>query len=399
VKKRIIIVVFLILLIGVGGLVYFGQREVREKELFYSGTIEATEADLSFQVSGRVTRVFVNEGQTAHEGQILAEIDKAEFQSRFEQAKANYEFSDRNYSKATLAFELSKKILPLDVERAESGVLAIKAKVDELKTGFRKQEIEQARLGLLALKASLEESEKNRQRYEALFKKGIVSEKEYDLALLKYETTLKEFERGKEQVNLLEEGFREEDIRSIQAQLAEKEAFLNQARGNLKQIELRQREMEAAMAQVQAAEATLKLAQTQLQYTEIKAPFKGIVTMRNIEPGEVVMPSRIVITVADLSVIDLKIFVPETEIGQVKPDQKVEVKVDSFPEKSFWGKVAYISPQAEFTPKIIQTHKERVKLVYLVKVAVPNPDLELKSGMPADAWLIGNDVGRRKIEE
>lgn len=386
-KKRIIIIVFLILLIGVSGLVYFGQREGREKELFYSGTIEATEADLSFQVSGRVTQVFVNEGKTVDKGQILAEIDKAEFQSRFEQARANYEFADRNYSRAKLTFEIAQKTLPLDVKRAEAGVQAIKAKVDELKTGFRKQEIEQARLGLLALKATLDESEKNRQRYDDLFEKGIVSEKEYDLAQLKYETTLKEYERAKEQVNLLEEGFRQEDIRAIQAQLAEKEALLNQARSNLKQIELRQREMEAAMAQVQAAEASLKLAQTQMLYTEIKAPFKGIVTVQSIEPGEVVMPSRIAITVADLSVVDLKIFIAETEIGYVKPDQKVEVKVDTFPNKSFWGNVAYISPQAEFTPKIIQTHKERVKLVYLVKVAIPNPDFELKSGMPADAWL------------
>jgi HlyD family secretion protein len=85
--------------------------------------------------------------------------------------------------------------------------------------------------------------------------------------------------------------------------------------------------------------------------------------------------------------VDLKIFVDETEIGKVKPGQKVEVKVDTFPKKTFEGRVTFISPEGEFTPKIIQTKKERVKLVYLVKVSVPNPDLELKSGMPADAWL------------
>jgi HlyD family secretion protein len=92
-------------------------------------------------------------------------------------------------------------------------------------------------------------------------------------------------------------------------------------------------------------------------------------------------------TLSDLSTVDLKIFVDETEIGKVKPGQNVDVKVDTFPNKIFNGKVSFISPEGEFTPKIIQTRKERVKLVYLVKVSVPNPDFELKSGMPADAWL------------
>jgi len=79
--------------------------------------------------------------------------------------------------------------------------------------------------------------------------------------------------------------------------------------------------------------------------------------------------------------------VEETRIGRVKPGQEAEVRVDTFPKKVFKGRVAFVSPEGEFTPKIIQTHKERVKLVFLVKVAVPNPELELKPGMPADAWL------------
>ena len=94
-----------------------------------------------------------------------------------------------------------------------------------------------------------------------------------------------------------------------------------------------------------------------------------------------------VLSLADLSTVDLKVFVDETEIGKVKPGQPVEVKTDTFPTKVYEGHVSFIPPEGEFTPKIIQTRKERVKLVYLVKIAIPNPDLELKSGMPADAWF------------
>jgi len=101
----------------------------------------------------------------------------------------------------------------------------------------------------------------------------------------------------------------------------------------------------------------------------------------------VVTPGREVLTLSRLDTVDLKIFVEETEIGRVKPGQKAEVRVDTFPGKSFSGTVTFISPEGEFTPKIIQTKKERVKLVYLVKISIPNPAMELKSGMPADAWL------------
>ena len=119
----------------------------------------------------------------------------------------------------------------------------------------------------------------------------------------------------------------------------------------------------------------------------MKAPSAGVITSRNIEPGEVVTPGREVLTLSRLDTVDLKIFVEETEIGRVKPGQKAEVRVDTFPGKSFSGTVTFISPEGEFTPKIIQTKKERVKLVYLVKISIPNPAMELKSGMPADAWL------------
>ena len=155
----------------------------------------------------------------------------------------------------------------------------------------------------------------------------------------------------------------------------------------MKKIEAFESEVEAAKAQVLSAQAALELAKIQLQHSKLRAPFKGIIVSRNVEPGEVVSPGQEVISLADLSKVDLKVFVPETEIGMVKPGQAVEVKIDTFPARTYAGNVSFISPEGEFTPKIIQTHKERVKLVYLVKIKILNPNLELKPGMPADAWF------------
>jgi HlyD family secretion protein len=376
-----------VLLLGVGLLVYLGQRNNRLSELYYSGTLEATQAELSFQVSGRITDLPVDEGQSVEKDQTLAVLDRSEYQARFDQAKANLDAAKADLARLELNFETSKKILPADVERYEASVNALKAQMDQMEAGYRVQDVEKADNTLSSLKTSMEMAQKNKERYEKLFSGNIVSEKEHDSVILQYETALKAYESARANMDQMKEGYRNEDIRVAKAKLVEGEAILKQAKSNLAKIEMTEKEVEAAKARVQAAEAAFKLAETQLGYIELKAPFKGIITSRNIEQGEVVSLGQDVFSLADLSSIELKIYVDETEIGKVRPGQDADVTVDTFSEKVFKGKVSFISPEGEFTPKIIQTHKERVKLVYLVKVLIPNNNLDLKPGMPADAVL------------
>jgi HlyD family secretion protein len=335
VKKRVIIFVFLVLFIGVGLFVYLGQQKVQQGELYYSGTIESTQANLAFQAAGRVQSVGVREGHAVVRDQVLAELDGAELASRLEQARANLDKSIRNQQQSETMLDLYSQTLPAEVDRADAG--------------------------LAAARFALEDSRKNNERYEQLFEKKVVSAKERDQVRLRYDTAV--------------------------TRLAEAEAGLKAARSNLKKIDAARQDAAVARSQVQAARAALEQADIQRQYALLKAPFGGIITSRNVEPGEVVTPGREVLTLSDLARVDLKIFVDETAIGRVKPGQKAHVRIDTFPDKIYEGQVAYISPEGEFTPKIIQTKKERVKLVYLVKVSIPNPAFELKSGMPADAWL------------
>lgn len=386
-KKRIIVILFLVLFFSVSALVYFGQQEEKSEELYYSGTIEAQQANLSFRIAGRVANVYVDEGQHVEKDRTIAELDDSELLLYFEQAKANLELSQKNLQQLELSLRIMKKTLPVEVERAEAGVEALRAGLSELEKGYRVQDIEKSRLALQAARATLEKARKDMERYDRLFDNNIVSEQERDAVQLRYETTLKEYERARESYQQLMEGFRLETIQTARARLEEGKAALKQAKNNLEKIEINRKEMESAKARVRAAEASVKLAETRLGYARLKTPFTGIITTRSIEPGEVVSPGREVFSLSDLSRVDLKIFVGETEIGRVKPGQKVDIKVDTFPDKVFEGKVSFISPEGEFTPKVIQTHKERVKLVYLVEVSIPNPHVELKPGMPADAWL------------
>jgi HlyD family secretion protein len=334
-KKKIIIIVFVILFISAGVMVYIGQQTNRSKELSYSGTIETTQANMSFQVAGRITKVNVREGQAVAIDQIIAELDRQELESRCAQAQANLERAQKGKQQAETILDVYKKTLPADVSKANANIKSARD--------------------------SLKDAEKNYQRFEELFKKGVVTERERDTLKLTYDVA--------------------------KSKLAEIESTLKLAQGNLSKMDSAKMDIEASEPQIEAAKAALGQANIQLGYTQLKSPMNGVVTSRNIEPGETVTPGREVLTISDLSRVDLKIFIDETEIGKVKPGQSVDVKVDTFPGKIYKGYVAFISPEGEFTPKIIQTKKERVKLVYLVKVSIDNPQYELKSGMPADAWL------------
>jgi HlyD family secretion protein len=388
VKKRLIVVFFLVLLTGVGGLVYLGQQKERTRQPYYSGTIEATQANLAFQTAGRVRNVLTDEGRTVKTGQLLAELEADELSARVDQARANLNRAVETRKQLEAVLRLNRAVLPAEADRADAAVRALRFQMEEVESGFRSQEVERGRLSVQKAEAALEEARKNKARFDALYEKRAVAERDKDTADLRHQTALKEYERARESFDLLREGSRQETVNAARARLAEGQAALRQARGNLQRVEVSERDVEVGATQVEGAESALKLAEIQLSYTRLVAPFDGILTSRNIEPGEVVTPGREVLSLADLSQVDLKVYVEETEIGKVKPDQAVKVKTDTFSQKAYAGRVSFISPEAEFTPKVIQTQKERVKLVFLVKVEIPNPDLELKPGMPADAWFM-----------
>ena len=386
-KKRVILGAFLVLLVGVGALVFWGQYRRRSAELYYSGTLDAVSSDIGFQVSGRVSRVLVDEGQAVRSRQTMAILDPDDFLARKDQAGADLRRLESNRERLEVELAVNRKVLPAEVERAEAGVNALSANLRALESGYRTQDVEKARLAVEAAAANLDLAQKEKQRYDRLFSGKAVSESAMDIATLRFETALKDHLRARESLKQAEEGFRVEEIEAARSRLAEGQAMLKLARINLAKIEALGKEVKAADAQVEAARTVLRLAEVQLKYAELTAPFDGIVISRNIEPGEVVTPGQEVFSVADLSRVDLKVFVDETEIGKIRLGQKADVKVDTFPDRVFSGTVTYISPQAEFTPKIIQTHKERVKLVFMVKLSIPNPNFELKPGTPADAWF------------
>lgn len=181
----------------------------------------------------------------------------------------------------------------------------------------------------------------------------------------------------------LDDRIARDQVKAAQAQIEAAEANVRAAEeaGDDEQRDV-------ALAQVKAAKAAKASARVQLSYTSLTSPIAGRILSLAVEKGENVTPGSPVMTIGRLDDLTLSIFISEDRLGRVKLGQVVDVSVDSFSSRIFKGKVTEISDQAEFTPTNIETKEQRVNLVYEVKVDLPNKDLGLKPGMPADATVI-----------
>jgi len=149
----------------------------------------------------------------------------------------------------------------------------------------------------------------------------------------------------------------------------------------------RARDIEVARANVRTTHEQLGLARILLGYTVLRAPFAGVILVRQAELGEVMLPGTPVVTLADLDHVWLRAYVRETDLGRIRWGQAATIHTDTYPDRRYAGRISFISSKAEFTPKSVETHTERVTLVYRVRIDADNPTHELKPGMPADATI------------
>lgn len=297
------------------------RRPAAGAELILSGNIEVVDAQLGFKIPGRVVDRPVFEGDQVKAGQLVARLDDVD------------------------------QVQQLAVRRAElAGAEAVLA---ELEAGARPQEIASAQAAVRSAEAELERARLDFERQDELLRNAAISRREFELAQAQVRVAEARAADTRERLKLVREGPRVETIAQ-------------------------------ARARVQQARAAVDVAETQVAHTRLHSPVGGTVVSHNVEVGEYVSPGTPVVTVADLSQVWVRTYLDQTELGRLKHGQKVSVRTDAFPERTFEGTIGFISSEAEFTPKTVQTAKERVKLVFRIKVDIANPKGELKPGMAAD---------------
>jgi len=301
-----------------------------EKNAFFieeSGTIETNNVIISTRTGGEIVALYADDGEQIEANRILALIDTTTYHLQLMQAKAALESASATYSL------ISK--------------------------GARAEDKTQAKEMYNQAKENFDMASSDKERFENLFAKKAVTKKQLD---------------------------------DIQARFNIAQSQLNAAEANYTKVKniARPEEIQQSKANLDRAEATYNIALKNLNDCTIKSPINGFIVKSFIEKNETVAPLSSLFKVADLSVAELAIYVSEKDLPKIKLGQKAEVKIDAFENKTYEGTVTYISPEAEFTPKNIQSKDERTKLVFEVKITIPNPEYELKPGLPADAKVFIN---------
>jgi HlyD family secretion protein len=355
-----------------------------------------TEVNVSSKVTGRVAALHVDEGANVKRGDPVATLAGEELEAQLRQAHATLQSAEAKLGQARIALRVEPITVQSQIRQAEEVLRAAEERLRMLKTGSRVQEVEEGRANVNQALARHEIARLTRDRFRGLLADGAISKQDFDRTETDLQAADAAVRAARERLSLLEEGARAEDIRMAQAERDRAAAALDAARAAAASVDIRQQEVRVAEAAVRETRANAERLATQVAELRVFAPLDATVLTKAAEPGEVIAANKPILLLGDLDHPWIKVYVPETAVGKIRLGDTARVFVDSFPGQAFQGQVTWISDQAEFTPKNIQTAEERVNLVYAVKISIQNAQRRLKAGMPADAELVTGAAGARQ---
>lgn len=331
-KKIAVVVLLAIIAIAAGSWWYFWRPAPETDHLTLYGNVDIRQVSLAFENSGRVNEMRVEEGDQVKKGQVLATLDT--------------------------------RTLTLQADQAKAQVAAQEQALLKLENGSRPEEVEQLQAQVKAAEAEARQADIRHKRLKDIATRSggqAISKQEVDDTLAQAQVAQAQLENQRKALKLAQIGPRTEDIAQAQAQL-------------------------------DAAKANLALLEHQLELSVLKSPTDAVVRARLLEPGDMASPSNSAYTLALTSPKWVRAYVNEVQLGHVKADMPATVITDSHPDESISGRVGYISPVAEFTPKNVQTEELRTSLVYEVRILVDDADNRLRLGMPATVNIALDDT-------
>ncbi len=326
-KKRILIVIIALVVVAGAGWFYHESPQEKKTALTLYGNVDIREVTLGFRVPGKLAKLVYDEGDKVKEGEVLASLDDEPYRDQVANAQAHVE--------------------------------SLRARLKLLETGNRPEEIAQARSLVREREATAINAERLFKRSEELLAVKGVSTQDRDNAAAAFDESQARLKSARDNLALLEAGFRVEDIAQAKADLAQ-------------------------------AEAALATAKLQAKDTVLTAPSDGVILTRAQEKGAVLQAGSPVFTLCLVSPVWVRAYVQEPDLGRIHPGMKVEIRTDSRRDKPYTGQIGYISPRAEFTPKTVETTQLRTALVYRLRIVVDNPDEGLRQGMPATVTIGSN---------
>jgi HlyD family secretion protein len=444
-NKRVLIPIIVIVVISAVSLVWFfsqGSGALAGGSIQASGTVEAVEVAIASEMSGRVAEVLADKGASVQAGAPILRLDDALLQSQRQlavtglaAAKANLVTSQSGLDIAQSALQAAETGLQIAQSNSEAELLVAQQSLENLNDNASVARTEAQRAvaaanqavrdatyqldnftipmnqvkltpdqGVVEMKKLLDVARAAFEPYrdnasgdttrQDLKDALDAAQSDYDTAVhrMQYEANLEQaqarLEKAQQDLAKVQSGPNQDDVAALEARINAiklapdgASAAIDQAKAGVEQA---QAKLEQAQTAVDQAQAQLDLVETQIKKMVVYAPAAGIILSRDVEPGEVVQTGAAVLTLAQLDRLTITVYVPEDRYGQIKLGDQASVTLDSFPGKTFTGKVTFIAGQAEFTPRNVQTAEGRKTTVFAIELAVDNPNGDLKPGMPAD---------------
>jgi HlyD family secretion protein len=388
-KKRIIVILVVLAAVAAGVYAYrSGIGRTPDNRITVSGNIELTEVNIAFKTAGRLIERTVDEGDSVKKGQVVARLDRDQLVAQRDHQAAELASAQAQLAQAQTSLEWERANLAGDLEQRKADLDSNESRLQELKNGSRPQEIQESRAAVEAAQSELDRAKRDWDRAQTLYKNDDISTEQYDQYRNRWQSADAAIKQAQQRDALVQAGPRVEVVQAAEGQVQKARGALKMAEANTLEIKRREQELVTRRDAIESAKATLAQIDAQLADTIAYSPVDGVVLVKSADVGEVLNVGTTVVTIGDIDHPWLRGYVNETALGKVKIGSKARVTTDSYPGKVYDGRVSFISSEAEFTPKQIQTQEERVKLVYRIKIDLDNSRRELKSNMPADAEIV-----------
>jgi membrane fusion protein YbhG len=374
--NRLIVVLIIGMLAATGVAAWMWMNRQESNELLLGGYIEAEQVQVGSKLGGRVARVLVKEGSRVEAGEDLVIFETDDVEAQLREAKAELTRAREKLN------ELHAGTRPEEKDQARAVVKRLKDKWTMLKEGPRLEEREQARLMFERSKAEYDNAKSNYERVVALAERNAAAKDALDNARKALDTSMRAMQADEQHYIMLQRN-RQEEVDMAEHELEEAQASLELALNGPRAEEIRQ-----AQAVVDVAQARIDRLEVLLREGTVKAPpfpcvVESFYKSSGVQPGDLVAAGATLATLVGQGQYWVRAFVPETDLGHIRNDDKVDITVDSFPGRRFAGIVLRVNRIAEFTPRNIQTFKERQDMMFPVKVQVDDPEGVLRPGMAA----------------
>ena len=371
-RRTVIVAVFAtVFVLGMGYSLW--NYAANRDSFMISGVIEADDIHVGSRLGGRVLKVVAREGETVKAGEPMVLLEPDELNASLAEAEANLRQMEAKYALLNAGYRTE------EIEQAEAAAKQAQAELNHLISVPRRQELDQAAADWAAAKISAENSDKTAELMEELSKRHLSAKREAEDAAAKAEEAEQKVKTLRQRYDQLLAGTGPEEIARMKQRVAETGARLRQWRAGYRKEEIAQ-----AKSALEASRARVRLSRAELDETVIKAPADALVETLDLESGDLVVAGKPIATLLRTGSLWVRAYLPEARLRFVKAGDKVNIRVDSFPDRSFSGVVRRIQRQGEVGPAKAQSPEERVAQVFPTEIVIDDPDHLLRPGMSAD---------------